>query len=106
MATPNASVALTAARDVGPGPTVDFTTAVKNVSMVMSVTGTVDGGVVILQASHDGNVWVTMNALAPSSNTPVVFCTNALGAFRFWRANVVSLVTGGGTVDATLMEAG
>lgn len=104
MASALASTSLTDATS-GTGSTVDFTTAVRTVSMVVVANGTVRGGLVNMQASHDGTNWVTVGLahMQGGENFAVNFSG---GAYRYWRASVGSAVTGGGTVTATFMEAG
>jgi hypothetical protein len=101
MATPTASAALTNASAVGPGPTADAL----NTSMVAVVSGDVTDGIVRLEASHDGINWVILEGIAPRSQGGINHCMTNKGAFRYWRANIVSEIIGG-TVSATLMEAG
>lgn len=100
-----AASSLTAASDVGPGSTVDFTTAVKNASMILSSAGTVTGGLVAVEVSHDGTVWAEFSSLLPRTgeNRALSF---SQGAYRYWRANILAAITGGGTVTATFAEAG
>ncbi len=105
MASAVVSSSLSAQSIVQDGTTVDFTTAKANVSGVMGVTGTVTGGLVVLEASHDGTVWVNVASLVPDTGINQFFSSPS-GAFRYWRANITSAVVGGGTVSATFMEAG
>lgn len=104
MASASSVASLTNAT-TGTGATVDFTTAKRNVSVVMLPSGTITGGTVAIEASHDGTNWVqalTMHiVLRPGNHAHDV----SHGAFRYWRANVLADITGG-TVTATFMEAG
>ena len=100
-----ASVTLNAVKLAGPGATVDFLIAKAQVTSVVVVTGEVTGGLVALEASHDGTNWVFYGSAKPRTgvNQPIV---SNVGAFRYWRANVLSAIVGSGSVTATLMEAG
>jgi hypothetical protein len=103
MATPTASASLTDAT-TGAGSTVDFTTAVTNVSMMLVPSVGVTAGVVSVEASHDGTNWVKLDGFDASVGFNQAH-RNSGGAFRYWRANVIADVVGG-TVTATFMEAG
>lgn len=90
----------------GAGATVDFLTAKRNVSIVLLPTGTITGGAVAIEVSHDGTNWtrkLTMHVALRPGNHTYDFCQ---GAYRYWRANIVIDITGGGSVSATFMEAG
>lgn len=102
MASTTASSSLAAGK-TGAGTTVDFLTAKSLVSMVVIAKGTVTGGVVAVEASHDGTNWVQLHAFAPSTGINSSFDLTR-GAYRYYRANILSDITGGGSVDATLME--
>lgn len=99
-----AVVSLDAVSAVGPGTTIDFVVAKALVSMVLVSNGPVSGGVVAVEASHDGTNWVKVEGLAPQADFHQ-FAQPTRGVFRYWRANVLAEVTGG-TVSATFMEAG
>lgn len=105
MATPTASASLTAVTDVGAGTTIDFTTAVSTASMVLVSNGTITGGVVSVEASHDSTNWVKLDGYQPQTGFNQSFYQKG-GGFRYWRANILSAITGGGTVTVTFMEAG
>lgn len=106
MTVPVAAVlSLTDVRLPGPGTTVDFMTAKAQVTAVVVVNGTVTGGVVAMEASHDGTNWVYYGSTNPRTGVNQPLVTN-VGAFRYWRANVLQEITGGGTVSTTFMEAG
>lgn len=102
MASATASSSL-AAKTTGAGTVVDFTTAKSQVTMVLVSKGTCTGGVVAVQASQDNSNWVTVHAFSPSTGANYHYSLRH-GAFRYWRANVLADVTGGGSVDATFME--
>lgn len=104
MASALASTSLTNAT-TGVGSVIDFVAAVSKVSMLLTVTGTVTGGRVRMQASHDGINWASVRAAYPATGTNLG-CDNLDGAYRYWRALVDSSITGGGSVTATFMEAG
>lgn len=88
----------------GAGTTIDFTDAKARVTMVLIPTGTITGGLVQMQASQDNTNWVVVAVLDPVIRTNQ-FHSSSVGAFRYWRGEIVSAVTGGGSVSATLMEA-
>lgn len=91
----------------GTGTTADFGSAVGKIAMVVVVNGTVTGGQVRLQVSHDGTNFtsfipdVNTTALATGVNHTMYVD----GAYRYARAVVSTTVTGGGTVTVTLMGA-
>jgi hypothetical protein len=105
MATPEASGSLTTATAAGPGSTIDFTTAVSTASMILVSNGTITGGVVSVEASHDGTNWVKLDAYSPQTGFNQAFYQKG-GGFRYWRANIIADIEGGGSVTATFMEAG
>ena len=104
MASTTPVASLTDAKLRGAGTTVDFTTAVARVSMVVIVTGEVTDGVVAMEASQDGTNWVKVEGVAPSTGFNQ-YAQPARGAFRYWRAHILADITGGGSVTATFMEA-
>lgn len=89
----------------GAGVTIDFTDAKAKVTAVLVPSGSVTGGLVALEASQDGVNWVTVYIFDPGFTAANQFYSNTNGAFRYWRGNVTSPITGGGSVSATLMEA-
>lgn len=106
MATPvEPTPSLEAVTAAGAGTAVDFTVAVSTASMMLISTGTITGGVVAVEASHDGANWVKLDGYSPQTGFNQAFYQKG-GAFRFWRANVLAAITGGGSVTATFMEAG
>lgn len=89
----------------GNGTAVTFGSARSNVTLFIQPVGTVTGGVVDLQGSQDGVNWVKLassSALATGVNQ-YLSVTN--GAFLWFRGVVSTAVTGGGSVNATLMYA-
>lgn len=100
------TVAITSLNAVttGTGSTVDFTTAKQNVSVVIRQTGTITGGAVTIESSHDSTNWVRRLmvhvALRDGHHSHDFF----EGAHRYWRARVESNITGGGTVTVTFAE--
>lgn len=104
MASIVASTSLTDATSVGAGTTVDFTTAKQNVSMAIVVSGTVTGGLVAMEVSQNGTDWISHTAIEPGSGSNHG-CDNRHGAYRYWRARILSAITGGGSVTVTFMEA-
>lgn len=106
MASATATVSLAALSvGVGAGDTVDFTTAKRVVTMVLVPTGTVTGGQVAMEASHDGTNWVTHQVMTPLDGSNSA-CNSTNGAYRYWRSSITSAITGGGSVTTTFMEAG
>lgn len=104
MASATPSTALSAVSEAGAGSAIDLLAAVSKVSMVVAPSGTITGGAVALEASHDNTTWVQLNVTNMDGNPRAMHGSG--GAYRYWRASVVSAITGGGTVSATLMEAG
>lgn len=99
----SASTSLNAVTANGNGSAVDFVTARRNVSMVVSATGAPAAGTVTLQVSHDGTTWFATSTTATAGAT-VSSGTLSNGAWRYARA-VLSGLSGGTspTVTATLM---
>ena len=105
MATPVEATTSLSSATSGNGTTVDFVSAKRNVATVVVVNGTVTGGIVAVQVSHDGTNWVNRDAYLPQTGVNHALEFSG-GAYRYWRASILSAVTGGGTVTATFMEAG
>lgn len=105
MAAALTETSLTGATAVGAGTTIDFTVAKLNVSMVIIPTGVVTGGLVAMEASQDGTNWVSHTVIEPMQDVNHG-CDNRYGAYRYWRANILAEIVGGGSVSATFMEAG
>lgn len=89
------------------GTAVDFGNAKSNVTMAVIVNGTVTGGVVALQGSHDGANWVTLTfpASSPLATSVNQYLSLTGGAFRWFRGLITDNVTGGGSITCTLMFA-
>lgn len=104
MASTAAQSTLTTRAAVFNGATVDFADARGRVTMVVIPSGTVTAGLVAMEASQDGTNWVTLAVVDPTFGVNQ-FHSNTAGAFRYWRGSIVSAITGGGNVSATLMEA-
>lgn len=105
MASALASTSLSSATS-GTGTTVDFLTAKRNVSVVVLPSGAITGGTVAIEVSHDNANWIpalTMHVALRPGNHSHDF---SAGAYRYWRANIIQDITGGGNVTATFMEAG
>jgi hypothetical protein len=104
MASTLPQVTVAGASAAGAGTTIDFLTARSSVSMAVIPLSTVSGGIVAMEASQDNTNWVAVYIfdLGVGGNQ---FYSVTNGAFRYWRGNVHSAVTGGGTVRVTLMEA-
>lgn len=103
MASTTAQTSLTNAT-TGVGSTVDFATAKRNVSAVINPSATLTEGVVDVEVSHDGAVWVKRLTLHVSLREGVRSYDFDRGAYRYWRANVKTAVKGG-NVTVTFMEA-
>lgn len=88
----------------GTGATVDFLAAKHRVTAIVGPKGVTTGGLVEIQGSHDGTVWAVLDTVPLTSSRPFA-STTAGGAFRYFRAVVISDVSGGGRVDVTFMEA-
>lgn len=104
MASTTAQVSLSAV-STGTGDTVDFTTAKSIVTAVVAPSKGGLGGIVGIEASQDSTTWVPMGSLEPDRGMARSMEFRGV-AYRYWRARVLSDVTGGGTVSATFMEAG
>lgn len=105
MASADVSTTLTGAT-TGAGTTVDFTTAKRNVAVMMIPSGTITGGAVAIEVSHDGTNWASMLVMHIALRPGIHSHDFSHGAYRYWRANILANITGGGSVTATLMEAG
>lgn len=104
MASTSAQTTVSEKGTAGAGTTIDFTDAKSKVTMVLVPSGAITGGLVAMQASQDNTNWVNVHVFDPVVATNQHFST-VEGAFRYWRANVLAAITGGGSVTATLMEA-
>lgn len=105
MAIAIAATLLTDATAVGAGSSTDLTVAKAHVSMTVVVNGTVTGGVVALEASHDNTNWVKVGSARSLRTGTNCSCNLTCGVFRYFRANIVTAIKGGGSVSATLMDA-
>lgn len=102
MASTSAQVSLDGAKS-GTGVTVDLADARRNVSAVLSVSGTVLDGLVAVEASQDAVNWVTRHQF-PAHGDSVQGYDSSTGAYRYWRASITRAVSGGGSVKVTFME--
>lgn len=89
----------------GAKSTVDFTSAKGRVSAIVSLSGTVSGGSVGIEASHDGAIWVKLASFVLIEPRTWSWDLRS-GAYRYFRANILGAIKGGGTVTVTFMEAG
>lgn len=110
---------LTAQTAVANGTTVDFGHAVQEIAFSVVPNGTVTSGAVTFQISADGTNWSTPPAAAMTSNsaytaanplsvlsaTGVGVLTVNFGAVRYARANISTLIGGGGTVSVSISGA-
>lgn len=103
MASTAASASLAAASSLGAGTTVDFARAVGRVTAVISVSVALTGGMVTIEASQDDTNWVTLRSIGVAGRDNYSVSVQGV-AFRYWRARIVTAVTGG-TVRVTFMEA-
>jgi hypothetical protein len=100
---------LTAVSATGPGVALDNQGVRNNHNLVVNTTGTVTSGAVQLQGSQDNVNWINLltTALAPlSSSAPVTSGVTTLTPFRYLRANVTTVIGGGGTITAYVASAG
>ncbi len=104
MASTVVSTSLNGRATAQTGVTIDFLTAKANVAMVLVSTGTIDGGLVVMESSQDGTNWVQHRVIEPVSGYNQG-CESVGGAYRFWRASILRGISGGGSVTATFMEA-
>ena len=104
MASTEAQVSLNGVTAAGPGSTVDFATARRDVTAMLIPSATLSAGIVTIEGSQDGTNWAQVRVieLAARENSVVNFTGYAL---RYWRASVARTVSGG-TVKVTFMEAG
>lgn len=105
MAAANPISSLTDASAVGPGSTVDFATAKWQVTMVVIPSGTITAGQVLMEASVDGLNWIPQHQMTVMEGVNHG-CNSVGGAFRYYRANIVAEVAGGGSVTVSFTEAG
>lgn len=103
MASTLAQVSLTAVSS-GTGSTVDFTTAKKTVTAVVSNSGTITAGQVLVEASQDSLIWVSIGNIDIDQGVTRGVSFNGQ-AYRYWRARLVTNIAGGGSVRVTFMEA-
>lgn len=103
MASTTALSTLTNATE-GTGTAVDFSSAKTHVSAILTVNGEVTDGMVHVQASHDNTSWVHLHTFS-GITTGLNQKFEMAGAYRYFRASVISAITGGGSVTVTLMEA-
>lgn len=104
MASTTAQVSLNAAT-TGTGTTIDFLTAKSIVTCVINPSKAGLTGVVAVEASQDGAVWVPLGSVSVDKIQPRSMDFKG-GAYRYWRASVYADVGGSGAVTATFMEAG
>lgn len=104
MASLIAQTSLSGVLSVATGSTIDFSTARKSVSSICACTGTITGGVIVIEGSHNATSWVQLYQHVMVDSTNQQFNLNE-GAYRYFRAKVVSAITGGGSVTVTFMEA-
>lgn len=103
MASTEAQVSLNAASAAGPGTTVDFTAAKRNVTAVLVPSASLTSGIVLVEASQDNVNWVVLKTVELTARSNFAVPLQGV-AFRYWRVNVARSV-GGGTLRATFMEA-
>lgn len=89
----------------GTGTTIDFQTAKSRVSGIVRTSGTVNGGSVAIEASHDGTNWVKKATFLLVDARGAWSYDLQHGAYRYWRGRVLRNVAGGGNVSVTFMEA-
>lgn len=103
MASTVPNVSMSASSAAGPGTTIDFLTAKKTVTAVITTSALLTAGVVTIEASHDGTLWVALQTCGMEDMAGMAYSLAGV-AFRFWRANL-AVAAQGGTVRVTFMEA-
>lgn len=103
MASTIAPTSLDGVTSAGAGTTVDFLTAKKNVTAVISVSATLSQGLVTIEASQDTVRWVTLRSCGMDGMSNMSVSLSGV-AFRYWRANL-AVAAVGGNVRVTFMEA-
>lgn len=104
MASTTAVTSLNGVSNVSNGSTVDFAGAKRIVSAAIVPSAGVTSGLVVVQASQDGTNWIDIAVVETVAGVNRGF-DNGAGAYRYWRANVLTKINGG-TVVVTFMEAG
>lgn len=74
-----------------------------NVSLVVQTTGTITGGVIVIQGSVDGVNWFNMGAGITLTAAGTFQFTSVSAPIPFIRAAITTAVTGGGSIAASLM---
>lgn len=97
-----APVTSLSAATTGTGDVADFQHARGSITALVAVTGTVSGGTYAVDVSQDGTNWLS-GATSSALGTGVNAATTVTGVYRFARVRVVSNITGGGSITATLM---
>ena len=96
-------VSLDAVGSTGAGESHDFETAVRDMTMIATCTGSPDSAVVQLQGSHDNESWIGFSSVT-LSGVSTVATTTALHWIRYVRANLTTLSGGSSpTVTATIL---
>lgn len=103
MASTLPAVSLNNAASTGVGVTVDFLTAKKNVTAVVTSSARLLDGMVTVEASQDTVNWVALRSCAMADMESMAVSLTGV-AFRYWRANLVRAAVGG-TLRVTFMEA-
>ncbi len=107
-----AGTSLTTATAISNGTALDFGSAARCITCVFTSSGTTSGGTVNLQVSNDNAFWINvgaaLNASTFAASGAATLTTNTITAtpvaFRYARAVIVSTITGGGTVSATIQD--
>lgn len=103
MASTLAATSMAGVSAAGPGSTVDFLTAKKTVTAVISVSAKLAKGVVTIEASQNNSTWIALRTCAMEDMESMAMSIQGV-AFRYWRANLV-VAASGGSVTVTFMEA-
>lgn len=108
---------LTNATAIADGTTIDFASGKQNITLALIVNGTITGGDVDFQISHDGTNWITVattqgvgittgvNKFMTPVNTVSATTAVQFPVARYARGRVIATITGGGSVTATIMAA-
>jgi hypothetical protein len=105
-------VSLTGVSATGPGAALDNVGVRNNHSVVVTTSAGVSAGVVQLEGSQDGVGWVQLlggsgqnAAITTNAANKTFLATANLTPFRFLRANITTIITGG-TITAWVASAG
>ena len=92
----------------GAGRSADFGLPVNDISLAIIVNGTVTGGMVSLDVSHNGVDFILFSDVGDPITTAEgnQKLTASGESWRYARARITSPITGGGSVTCTVMGGG